>query len=59
MKNSKQVVKDWLDALKHPRHELTKWEEDFIASVTEQFKSRGSISDRQEEILERVYAEKT
>ena len=34
---------------------LTKWEEDFIASVDEQFGNRGNLSDRQCEILEKIY----
>ena len=38
---------------------LTKWEKDFMESITEQFAGRKSISDKQEEILERIYAEKT
>jgi len=59
MKNTKAVVQGWLDALESPKHELTKWEDDFVVFVEEQFNARGSISDKQEEILERIYADKT
>ena len=59
MTKPKQVIKDWIEALEHPRRALTTWETDFVESVSEQFESRGSISDKQEEILERIYAEKT
>lgn len=53
------LVRHMLDALETLNRELTKWEEDFVASVSEQFAQRGSISERQAEILERIYAEKT
>jgi uncharacterized membrane-anchored protein len=56
---NKELVAHMLDSLKTPSRELTKWEEDFIESVDEQFTERGSLSERQFEILERVYAEKT
>lgn len=56
---SKELVAHMLDSLKTPSRELSKWEEGFIESVDEQFTARGSISERQFEILERVYAEKT
>ena len=42
-----------------PRRNLSKWEEGFMDSITEQLEWRGSISDRKEEILERIYVEKT
>lgn len=37
---------------------LSEWEEKFIESVEEQFKRKGSMTDRQEEILEKIYREK-
>lgn len=33
----------------------TKWEEDFASSVHEQFLHRGDISQKQADILERIY----
>ena len=38
---------------------LNKWEEGFIESIKEQFESNGSLSEKQTEILERIYAAKT
>jgi hypothetical protein len=38
---------------------LTKWEESFMESITDQFERTGRLSERQIEILERIYAEKT
>lgn len=38
---------------------LTEWEENFIESVKGQFNMRGTLSIRQREILEKIYAAKT
>ena len=35
--------------------ELTKWETDFVSSIAEQFEQRDNLSDKQCEILERIY----
>jgi len=56
---TKDLIARMLESLKTPSHELTKWEEDFIESVDEQFTERGGLSDRQIEILEKIYAGKT
>jgi len=34
---------------------FNKWEHDFLESIREQFDSRGSLSERQEEILLKLY----
>jgi uncharacterized membrane-anchored protein len=54
-----ELIKHMLDCLESPCRELTKWEQDFVESVGTQFAERGSLSDRQFEILENIYAEKT
>ena len=59
MKYQPEVIKDWIDIILSRGVNLTKWELSFVESVSEQFDRRGSISERQEEILERIYAEKT
>ena len=33
----------------------TEWEYDFMESITEQFDSRGILTEKQQEILERIY----
>jgi hypothetical protein len=48
-----------ITCLETPSRELTKWEENFLGSCEEQFKARGTLSDRQYEILDRIYAAKT
>lgn len=48
-----------LSALETPSKTLTTWEAQFIESLSDQFHHRGMLSDRQIEILERIYTEKT
>jgi hypothetical protein len=59
MTKPKEVIREWIELVNDEGRGLTKWEEDFMDSLTEQFEECGSISDRQEEILERIYAERT
>jgi hypothetical protein len=33
----------------------TEWEYDFMESITEQFEERGSLTEKQEDILNRIY----
>ena len=52
-------VEDWLDSIWGHAGRLTQWEREFIESVTEQWEERRSLSGRQLDILEKIYAEKT
>jgi hypothetical protein len=54
-----KLIEHMLECLTTPSRELTKWEEDFVASVGVVFATWKKLSDRQFEILERIYAEKT
>ena len=56
---TKEFIAQMLEMLESPSRELTEWEENFVVSVRRQFKEKGMLSARQEEILERIYAEKT
>jgi hypothetical protein len=38
---------------------LTEWEDGFLKSIKKQLENKGSLSPKQIEILERIYAEKT
>jgi hypothetical protein len=58
-KDRQALIQHMLTALETPRLPLTKWEENFVESLTEQFERRKSLSDRQLEILDRIYSEKT
>lgn len=59
MKQPPEVLRDWIDQINERGRGLTKWEEDFMDSITEQFAERGSLSPKQTEILERIYADRT
>jgi hypothetical protein len=37
------------------KEDLTTWESDFILSIEEQFEQKGNLSNRQCEILEKIY----
>ena len=54
----KPDIEGWLDAVAHQARNLTKWEEGFIESISDQWGRSGFLSERQIEILERIYAEK-
>ena len=57
--DKKTLIETMLNALETPSRELTKWEENFLESIADQYQKRGSLSDRQIEILDRIYSEKT
>lgn len=57
--DKKAVIEQMLQALETPSKTLTKWEENFLESIADQFKTRHSLSERQFEILDRIYSEKT
>lgn len=58
MKVNPEVIRQWINDVINDGWNLTKWEENFIASIDEQFARSGSLSERQTEILERIYTEK-
>ena len=59
MRHTPGTINQWLDSIQETGRGLTKWEQDFVESIGLQLDDRGTISDRQEEILERIYAGKT
>lgn len=59
MSNSPEVLRDWVEQCLEHSHKLSKWELDFVESLSEQLERRGTLSERQQEILERIYTEKT
>lgn len=48
-----------IEALERPNRELTEWEDNFMGSIKIQFQQGRNLSNKQVEILERIYAEKT
>jgi hypothetical protein len=54
-----QTLRNWLDeCLNHGRN-LTEWEQDFCESLDQQLVAGRRLSPVQQDILERIYAEKT
>jgi hypothetical protein len=49
----------WIEAILTDGVNLSTWETDFVESIEIQRKSGRQLSDKQAEILERIYAEKT
>lgn len=54
-----ELWKSWIDKCREDFHRLSKWEKDFVDSVEEQLGEKGQLSERQAEILERIYSAKT
>lgn len=54
------ILKEWLEAIENEAQDkLTSWETDFIDSISYRINAGQTLSQKQEEILERIYAEKT
>jgi len=55
-----KTLREWIEAIKdETQDKLSSWEIDFIDSVERQLNHYSKLSDRQIEILEKIYAEKT
>lgn len=57
--NNAAMIEHMLKELEQPKDMLSRWELDFLHSVKDQFDRRGSLSDRQFTVLEKIYAERT
>jgi len=55
----REIYLEWIRLIVEDGDDLTKWEEDFIENITNWLDSGRNLSERQAEILERIYAEKT
>jgi hypothetical protein len=53
------MIREWIEAVNEGGKGLTQWEISFMESITDQLERKGTLSERQIEILERIYAEKT
>ena len=58
MKNKAELIDHMITTTNDEGKDLTAWELGFMESITEQWISKGFLSDRQSEILEKIYAEK-
>ena len=56
---TRDQLQGFIDKIREEGRNLTKWEEDFVDNVEDQLRVRGTMSELQQETLERIYAEKT
>jgi hypothetical protein len=54
-----EMIQQFLSELERPAKKLSEWELTFLESIREQWEERQHLTDRQFEVLERIYAEKT
>lgn len=59
MKYTKEQLARFVDAIQDTGINVSKWEADFVASVGQQLTERGTLSEKQIEILDRIYSERT
>ena len=59
MTQKPEVIEHWINTINEEGRNLSKWELSFMESITDQFSRSNTVSDKQEEILERIYADKT
>lgn len=53
------VLSLWVQTCINEGVGLSEWEQNFVTDIEVQLAKYGHISERQEEILERIYAQKT
>lgn len=58
MTKTAEIIQDWIDRVNDEGLNLSEWERDFMISLTDQWVRRRDISNKQEEILERIYTER-
>jgi uncharacterized coiled-coil DUF342 family protein len=51
----RKMIERMVDYCMDKRDELSQWEASFIESINEQFSQRNNLTDRQCEILEKIY----
>lgn len=57
---SKETLQHYIDTiLDEAEEKLTDWERNFIENIMSQVSIYGQLTQKQEEILERIYAERT
>jgi hypothetical protein len=54
-----ELWRGWADQIQMYGEKLSVWEEEFVESVVSQLDQGRGLSERQAEILERIYSEKT
>ena len=55
----REVILHWLKTIKEEGTYLTGWEEGFVAGLSDRLDRGGWLNEKEEGILEKIYAEKT
>ena len=58
-KLTSKEYRKWVEKIQMEGKELTAWEEDFVESMRQRIDEGWNLSDRQAEILEGIYSERT
>lgn len=59
MTKDPKVIEHWITLVNEEGRNLSKWQLEFMRVLTKQFEKCNWINNNQEEILERIYADKT
>lgn len=60
MPQDPSTIQSWIDTIENEASDrLSEWEMNFIDSIKQQFHRYGKLSEKQEKVLERIYAEYT
>lgn len=54
----REVLQQWVDSVLDQGERMTDWELHFAESIADQLEFGSGVSERQEEILERLYVDK-
>ena len=54
-----EVYQSWINQLMEVSEELTQWETNFVENISDRLDRGSNLTERQAEILEKIYVEKT
>ena len=54
-----EVLRQWAEAIQDHGRGLTTWEMEFVGDVADRLDRDLPLSEKQEEVLERIYADRT
>ena len=55
---TRETIKYYIDSVNNEGRNLDLWERQFMESVTDRFDGGGNLSEKQEEVLVRIYEER-
>ncbi len=58
MKYAAEIIDDWIERINTEGRNLTEWEKSFMESITAHWDATGFLSEKQLEVVERIYTNK-